>query len=111
MISKGIAAIVLTAGLVVACSKSETQLQSVNSSQPIPVGEVSGLSAPNYQLICERLITLAPEKRKAALADSCVTEYQHMLPSCQNASAVNNCYASMKDWGERLVCLDSCVRK
>ena len=98
--------------LLVACSKTDTQLH-VATSNPAPVLESANPSslAPDYKLICERLIALAPEARKDGLSANCVAQYQHMLPSCQNAVAVNECYANMKEWSGRLACLDSCVRK
>jgi hypothetical protein len=112
MIKTGLIAVVVAAGLLLACSKTETQPSSVNSSPP-PVQEVvDSITQPlDYKLICERLIALVPEARQTALAANCVTDYQSMLPSCQNAFAVNACYSNMTEWSGRLACLDSCVRK
>ena len=103
---------VLAVVLLVACSKTETQLNAPVSN-PTPVQEIANPSSqsPDYKLICERLIALAPEARKVGLSANCLADYQHMLPSCQNAAAVNDCYANMKEWSGRLACLDSCVRK
>jgi len=105
-------ATVLAVGLLAACSKTETQVNAA-VSYPTPVQAIANPSSLSldYKLICERLIALAPEKRKDGLSVSCVTDYQTMLPSCQNAAVVNNCYANMKEWSGRLACLDSCVRK
>lgn len=102
---------VIAAGLLVACSKTETQPNSANSGPPVQE-VVDSITQPlDYKLICERLIALAPAARQAGLAANCVADYKSMLPSCRNASAVNACYVNMKEWSGRLACLDSCVRK
>lgn len=105
-------AAVVAAVLIAACSKTETQANVGNSNAP-PTLESANLTAQSldYKMICERLMTLAPEARKGLLAGSCMADYQKMLPSCQNTSAVNTCYANLKEWSGRLTCLDSCVRK
>lgn len=112
MTKTGFMAAVIAAVFLVACSKTETQVDNAQS-HPTPVQEIANPASqsPDYKLICERLIALAPEARKAGLSLNCVAEYQNMLPSCQNASAVNDCYANLKEWSGRLACLDSCVRK
>lgn len=107
MLTKNVIAVLVSMGLLLACSKSEPQSGSANSG---PASVSPGGHPPDYKLICERLGALAPEARKVSISGNCVADYQKMLPSCQNASAVNNCYANMKEWGERLACLDSCVR-
>ncbi|MDI1247199.1 MAG: hypothetical protein PSV24_17535 [Rhodoferax sp.] len=112
MIKKCVVAAVVLAGLLVACSKTETQVNAATSGPKLAQDSASPeAQSLDYKLICERLTGLAPETRKAALAVNCVTEYQNMLPSCQNAPVVNTCYANLKEWSGRLACLDSCVRK
>lgn len=112
MTKTGFIAAVVVAGFLVACSKNETSSISANSTL-LPAQESGNPAsqAPDYKLICERLTALAPEARKGAFVESCVADYQKMLPSCQNASAVNTCYAKLKEWSGRLACFDSCVRK
>lgn len=99
---------------LVACSKEEAQKPSANipTIPTLPtLAEVPGGAEPDYKLICEKLIPLAPEARKVSLAATCIADYKQLLPACKNASAVNDCYANLKDWGGRMACLDSCVRK
>ena len=112
MTNAGFIATVLIVGLLFACSKTEKEVNAA-SSNPKPAQDIANSTSQSldYKLICERLTALAPDKRKDALSVSCVADYQHMLPSCQNVAAVNECYANMKEWSERLACLDSCVRK
>jgi hypothetical protein len=112
MTKTSIFAALIAAGLLLACSKTEPQPNSANgTSQPGQASVDSAVQPVDYKMICERLIPLAPDARKATFSTTCLAEYQKLLPSCQNASAVNDCYAKMKGWDERLACMDSCVRK
>lgn len=96
---------------LVACSKEEAPKPSPNIASLPTMAEVPGGQEPDYKLICEKLIPLAPDARRATFAATCLAEYKQMFPACKNASAVNDCYANLKDWSGRLACLDSCVRK
>jgi hypothetical protein len=105
-------AALIAAGLLVACSKTEPQPNSANGNpQPGQASVDSAVQPVDYKKICDRLIPMAPESRKESFPTTCLVEYQTTIPSCQNASAVNNCFANIKEWGERLACMDSCVRK
>lgn len=103
---------IIATGLLVACSKTELQANTGNSSSmAVPPAVLPAAQAPDYKLICERLSTLGPEDRKAAMAGKCEAEYQRMLPACRNVAAVNDCYANLKSWSTNLACLDSCIRQ
>jgi hypothetical protein len=112
MTKNGLLTVLIAVGLLVACSKPESQPASaaISNSQSTQVGSNSTTQQPDYKLICDHLIAVAPENRKAALSTSCVPEYQKMLPSCQNAAAVNECYSKLQAWDKQLTCLDICKR-
>ncbi|MFA7269163.1 MAG: hypothetical protein WC073_07460 [Sterolibacterium sp.] len=105
--------LLLAAGLsfVAACSKTESDAKPI-AAEPAAKQAMSGQQAMplDYQKICERLIQLAPEARKGSLPQTCEKGYREVMPACRNAAAVNECFANMKVWDERLACLDSCVR-
>jgi hypothetical protein len=116
MTKKRLIAVLIAVGLLVACSKPESKPEpqpasaAIGSSTSSQADANSTAQPPDYKLICDHLIAIAPEKRKAALSTSCVAEYQKMLPSCQNAGAVNECYSKLQAWDKQLSCLDSCKR-
>lgn len=94
--------LVLAMSCVAACSKTEPAAKAPGSeAEAIPV---------DYKQICEHLIPMAPEARKASFAQTCTASYQSVLPACRNAAAVNDCFVNLKSWDGRLACMDSCVR-
>ena len=94
--------LLVAATLVTACSKSAPPAASAkNEAETTQV---------DYKKICERLIPLAPEARRATFTLSCESDYRTVLPACRNAAAVNACFSGLKSWDGRLACMDSCER-
>ena len=117
----GIIVATLAVALVAACSKPETPPNPTSNSTPTSATTAATTAtatataatdthAIDYKKICGRLQAVAPESRQASLLRSCEKDYQTLLPSCQNAAAVTDCFTNIKTWDERLACLDSCVR-
>ena len=92
---------------VTACSKTEPQAKAPEAKL---VASDAAAQPLDYKKICEHLVPLAPESRKASFTLECVASYQSYLPACRNAAAVNDCFVNLKSWAGRLACLDSCVR-
>ena len=102
---KRLTLILLVIAISVACSKTEP------TALPTPIETGSGSSSVDYKAICERLVSLAPASRQATFTQqSCLANYQSLLPACSNAAAVNDCFVKLKSWDGRLACMDSCVR-
>lgn len=93
--------IVLAIATAVACSKTEPAATTVAAS-----GDAKPV---DYEKICGRLIELAPAERKGSFTTECVRNYKAYLPACSNADAVNQCFANLKSWADRLACIDSCT--
>ena len=97
--------LVVVMPFLAACSKTEPEVKAV------PAVQVEAEAKPvDYQAICGHLVPLAPESRRVAFTQSCVANYQSLLPACRNAAAVNDCFSKLKSWDGRLACMDSCVR-
>ncbi|MFA7280756.1 MAG: hypothetical protein WC100_11735 [Sterolibacterium sp.] len=102
---KRLTLILLVIAISVACSKTEP------TAKPGPAETGSGSNAVDYKAICERLVSLVPASRQATFTQqSCLANYQSLLPTCSNAAAVNDCFVKLKSWDGRLACMDSCVR-
>jgi hypothetical protein len=102
---KRLAFILLVIAISVACSKTEP------TAIPTAAETAAVSSSVDYQAICERLVSLAPASRQATFSQqSCLANYQSLLPACSNAAAVNDCFVKLKSWDGRLACMDSCVR-
>ena len=94
--------LVATMSIVAACSKTEPQAN--------PVKKEAEAQQVDYKTICEHLIPLSPESRRASFTKACEENYRNLLPACRNAAAVNACFSDLKSWDGRLACMDSCVR-
>ena len=102
---KRLALILLVIAMSVACSKTEP------TANPAPAETGASSTSVDYKALCEHLVLLAPASRQATFTQqTCVSNYQNLLPACGNAAAVNDCFIKLKSWDGRLACMDSCVR-
>ncbi len=98
----GLFLMVVAIGFLAACSKSSLEAASAPSQ--------SGAMQVDYKKICQHLVPLAAAEKRGSFAATCEASYRSYLPSCSNATAVNDCFTNIKSWDERLGCLDSCKR-
>lgn len=97
---------------IAGCSKTEPNVAAPEAKTTEAKTTAGGAEAKpvDYDKICERLVPLAPAERKEDFAKGCVASYKVYLPACRNADAVNACFAKLKNWSERLACMDSCEK-